>query len=97
MPGETDTWLDDVKLTSLESLTIEWAKDSITVATLRIAVDDLDIDAESAQRLIAMVKSTPRARSVATVMVKGDTAEPADIFVQHVAAALKKLLRDKTS
>lgn len=83
MPHETDIWLDDVKLTSLESLTIEWAKDNITVATLRIAVDDLDIDAESAQRLIAMVK--------------GNSAEPADIFVQHVAAALKKILRENNA
>ncbi len=83
LPMETDIWLDDVKLTSLESMTIEWGKDNITVATLRIAVDDLDIDAESAQRLIAMVK--------------GNTGEPADIFVQHVAAALKKLLRENAS
>ncbi len=83
LPMETDIWLDDVKLTSLESMTIEWGKDNITVATLRIAVDDLDIDAESAQRLIAMVK--------------GNTDEPADIFVQHVAAALKKLLRENAS
>jgi len=82
-PGNTDIWLDDVKLTSLERLTIEWSKDDITIATLRIAVDDLDIDAESAQRLIAMVK--------------GNTGEPADIFVQHVAAALKKLLRENNA
>ncbi len=49
-------WLEGVELLHLFSLTLECQLHQGTVATLRIAVDGLDVDTQTAAHLIAFIR-----------------------------------------
>jgi hypothetical protein len=60
-PGSLRVWLDDLEITSrLMEFGIEWSRDSVTVASLQIAPDELEIDSETAVRLLAIVEENNR-------------------------------------
>jgi hypothetical protein len=55
-PTTRRTWLDDLELKHVIDLTLEVPGDGFTRATLTIAPDQIEIDAETAAHLIAAIR-----------------------------------------